>query len=266
VIRILKRNHSYTLFLLGLIMVATSLAGCTAQYNQSESSTGTQLNIFLDVDEYPEMIIEIDSVQGYEPSNFALNGLVREIGNLTGRTEHILLRDEVLDPQGMRDSWSAKEALEYAAAHRDTSPPGTYHKGSAAVMHILFLSGEYADSYAAIAIAQTSTIIVFRGDVETPSAPYPDTSNPSVGDLASRAVLIHEAGHTFGLVNNGVPMVNPHADPEDPHHSSNADSVMKPGIDYFDAQQGWLLGGAGPPFRFDDDDLADVRAFQARMK
>jgi hypothetical protein len=38
--------------------------------------------------------------------------------------------------------------------------------------------------------------------------------------------LVHEFGHGVGLVNNGIPMVIDHEDPQHPHHCTNQECVM----------------------------------------
>lgn len=43
---------------------------------------------------------------------------------------------------------------------------------------------------------------------------------------AEQATVVHEIGHTIGLVNHGVPMVVAHEDASHPHHSSNNNCVM----------------------------------------
>jgi len=44
--------------------------------------------------------------------------------------------------------------------------------------------------------------------------------------ILEQATLVHEFGHALGLVNNGVPMVINHEDPEHPHHCTNDQCIM----------------------------------------
>jgi hypothetical protein len=60
---------------------------------------------------------------------------------------------------------------------------------------------------------------------------YLDTADRGQDKLQTTAemqgtILVHEMGHLLGLVNNGVPMVTPHEDPEEAHHDADEDCVL----------------------------------------
>lgn len=43
---------------------------------------------------------------------------------------------------------------------------------------------------------------------------------------AELAICVHEVGHVIGLVDNGLPMITLHEDPEHPGHDISRDCVM----------------------------------------
>lgn len=81
--------------------------------------------------------------------------------------------------------------------------------------------------------------------------------------LVERAVLVHEYGHLLGLVDCGLPMQTPRADPDLPCHSRNRESVMSALGPSRSADQWLLRDGTGPVWRFDEHDWRDIRAYQA---
>jgi predicted Zn-dependent protease len=92
---------------------------------------------------------------------------------------------------------------------------------------VLFLNGDFEDNQGninknviGISVDGTPVIAVFK-DVILASGLSQFTKV-----FIEQATVIHEFGHTLGLVNNGVPMVTDHEDKAHPHHCSNEDCVM----------------------------------------
>jgi hypothetical protein len=75
-----------------------------------------------------------------------------------------------------------------------------------------------------------------------------------------RAILLHELGHTLGLVNRGVPMLVDREAEAHSGHSTNPNSVMYPSLQI--AASGLVLQSI--PHGFDRDDLADLAAHRER--
>lgn len=85
---------------------------------------------------------------------------------------------------------------------------------------------------------------------------------PPAAEKVERAVLMHEFGHSLGLVGCGIPMVKPRA--IDGCHSPNERSVMHPSADddVASALLDFTQEGGHIHFEFDVDDLEDIRAFR----
>jgi hypothetical protein len=92
--------------------------------------------------------------------------------------------------------------------------------------------------------------------------PYLDANKRDL--IYENEVLLHEAGHAMGLVNNGIPMVHDHVDASETCrcHSSNSASIMHSGVDAIPLEYTWLKSSDLPRRDFDSDDLADIKAFQ----
>lgn len=133
----------------------------------------------------------------------------------------------------------------------------------AGTMHVLFLDGQYENEFVAgmaflvHAFVFTESFAYLAGEdptgLQTLRVPNPDH------DALERAAAVHEIGHLLGLVDRFVPR-NHGPVYEDGEHSGDRASVMYPAIDNVG------LLGLDPEqisYRFTEDDLADVRDYQA---
>jgi hypothetical protein len=122
----------------------------------------------------------------------------------------------------MATSYTTAQIEAIAAANRKPSPSGT------ASFYILFLDGYYDDGtqpqpdVLGVSIGSTSIIAMFK-PVIVASA---DSAHPFQERFVEQTVLIHELGHAFGLVNNGIAMAKPHEDTAHPRHCANPACVM----------------------------------------
>ncbi|MAZ48653.1 MAG: hypothetical protein CME65_08815 [Halobacteriovoraceae bacterium] len=87
--------------------------------------------------------------------------------------------------------------------------------------YIYFLKGnaETSNNTIGFSINGTAVIAIFK-DVITASG------SPAVQKYTEQSTLVHEMGHALGLVNNGIPIVSNHQDPDKTAHTSNSDCIM----------------------------------------
>ncbi len=84
--------------------------------------------------------------------------------------------------------------------------------------------------------------------------------------LTEQCTLVHEFGHSIGLVNNGAPMTSPHEQQDDRYHDVNPNCIMHTfgGLNPITwvtwREQRDVTGG----LLFDDACIADVRAAQSK--
>lgn len=121
-----------------------------------------------------------------------------------------------------KTSWTAQQVLNLAISTWNL--PET---AETAEVFILFLNGDYQDNQGninknviGISLEGTSVVAVFK-DVITTSGFSQFTQV-----FIEQATMIHEVGHAFGLVNNGLPMATNHEDTAHPHHCTNEDCIM----------------------------------------
>ncbi len=206
---------------LGLALLA-GLLGCgAAKPDDRELVAG-----YLRPDPYPRLVVELDAVEGLAladdvvgPLLLALDGLVDKPGGIE------LVVDDSLPASAGRD-WTFAELEQLAEQTFDLEvEPDTIK------IHVLLLDGSYhesdGDELLGLAWGHRHAAL-FQLGIQAACS----TGNGGKG-LSSKScrsaelgVLAHEIGHVIGLVNNGVPMVEDHEDPEHPNHTRDSDCLM----------------------------------------
>ncbi len=186
---------------------------------------------------YGGLRVRIDHVEGRAPDPQALD-LVRDAltdlvagGQLTKPAGIELVLDEVL-PAGT-DTDAVRTFDELATTLEDHAGPDV--EGSFAVIHALWTDGRYegdSDSGTVLGFAWGGNKLVMLADnidracAATLGGPLGAGLDDSLCEAAEGSVLLHELGHLFGLVNNGLPMVADHQDPDHGHHDANDECLM----------------------------------------
>lgn len=147
-----------------------------------------------------------------------------------------------------QDVYTDDDLRALAAANRDTTS-----LGNRITIHVLVLEGEHEDGSVLGVTFNATTFAIFPDQIRgglLSSVNY---------DRFEEAVVVHELGHLFGLVNiTGHGAF--HEDPENPHHSRNRDSVMYWAVE--DVSVANVFRG-GPPTTFDADDEREMKAIRA---
>lgn len=230
------------LLLIGLISL---IGGCASN---PAASRDASVDRFLR-ETPPEMIVEIDYVEGFEPTDPAVDALTSTLDGVSDK-QTIGVERSVIPRRASivtEHEWTLDELTDLAETVLDE------RSSDVVVLHVLYLDGriEGEPDTAGIAIGRTAFLFV----------PHNDLLKVGLGRAEwERALLVHEVGHVIGLVDLGAPMVRPHAKSDDPHHSANPESVMWPTISSYDAALSRVRLGEPPPWRYDSDDLADLAA------
>jgi hypothetical protein len=190
------------------------------------------------------IVLELASERGAEPSSAALEHLRSTFGEVSGKTVGTAVRGG----PAARETWTADQLRE-AADGIEGVPP----QGDTAVLQVLFVHGDYAESDTVLGVAVRADVIaIFADHVDS-------AASPLVGsDAIESAVLVHELGHVLGLVD--LHRDTGRDDPEHPGHSTSRGSVMYWAVESTLVAD--LLTG-GPPREFDAADLADLNAIRA---
>ena len=131
------------------------------------------------------------------------------------------LSEMVEIPSQEEQSWTAAEIMDLAESIWEQEESSVSQE-----FFILFLKGYLDDdgvtntSVLGVSIVGTPVVAVFKDVVLSSS------SQSVVLRFVEQATLIHEFGHIMGLVDNGVPMVTDHLDPDHIRHCINEDCVM----------------------------------------
>jgi hypothetical protein len=202
--------------------------------------------------ERPRLVIEVDVQQGVTFDQAALDHLVDEVARHVDKPEGIVFAGSNAFASD-RTEWTASDLRDVAAANRSTA--STADQVS---VHILYVRGGFhrdGEQTAAIGVAYTASNVAI----------FPQRWAGLGALLGSdraieRAVLVHELGHLFGLVNLTYESEIDHEDPDHPGHSSSTQSVM------YHAIESTLIGqvfSGPPPDRFDQADAADLAGLKS---
>lgn len=233
-----------------LVALAPALGGCLDPFT-GPSGPGDWAREFLQADPYSRMTFEVDWIEGQRPTDEAMNLLERRASQHLRKPGGIrVVMDDAIP--GGEDRWTTDELRDVADQHRDN------HKGgSEGVMYVLYVDGRYAGGEGTVGLAyHAAEFAIFKDKIRDSTSGLLSASPADV----EKAVVVHEMGHLLGLVDNGIPMVEPHEDPDHPHHSDNDDSVMFWAVETNPVQNFFRGRGTAPPTQFDSNDQADMEA------
>lgn len=178
---------------------------------------------FLRAAPYDRLEVEIDWVAGHAPSEEALDHLAGVIGRVCDKPGGVeIVLDEELPDQGS-PAWTVEAAQEVEVEWRDRYRDEA--RGTAA-LYYLYLDGHSADDDDEGRILgyayRGSSLVMFAETMADVDAGLPLLSGGGVEE----AVIAHELGHVLGLVNNGVPMEEPHQDVPHGAHCDDESCLM----------------------------------------
>ena len=232
------------LFFSLLLSVFIALSGCSGSSNSSGTSANQgaeqQGSMSLSLVTLYSTVNAINVHVAYEPNAVPFTGTTQngiQFWSILESNLEALFLTRTIEPNisvpkdlsGMdtiselaQTTWTASQIVDLA---RNTwSLPQT---STTAELYVLFLNGDYEDNQGTInknviglSVDGTPVVAVFKDVILTSGL----SSFTEV--FIEQATIIHEFGHTLGLVNNGVPMITSHEDSTHPHHCTNEDCVM----------------------------------------
>lgn len=227
-------------------------------YN-SHQAPGAAAHDLLSSDKFQSVIIEIQAMQGFEPTTRAQAALkdfitarVNKPGGVT------LVVDPSIPPQN-KSAYSLNEVGMLEAANRQN-----YTTGTQLVTYFLFLDGASTEDDAqsgrkVLAYAyQNTSMAVFEKTIKSISGTLPGQASLATVETT---VVEHEFGHLLGLVNlnPGTPIQSPHQDTPHGNHCNVANCLMYYSVNTSDVVSNILSFGGNPPV-LDAQCLADLRA------
>jgi hypothetical protein len=207
-------------------------------------AVGKNSHFYLN-EKVPKLIIEVNAVRGFAPTQAAVDLLVERLKSVVDKPGGIEVRPVEVVGQG-RDSWTVAHVRKFEEAHRDVE-----NSSQAAVMHISYVDGESADDALGIAY-ESSSVVIFAEALRANALP----TMPA--EVVEKAAIVHEIGHLMALVNIGYKSPRDHHDGDHPGHSKNLESVMYYAVDTIGVYTLFRGLNREPPTDFDADDRADL--------
>lgn len=206
---------------------------------------------FLSNDTYKKLIVQVDYVAGYEPTQAALNHLKGFLEQRLNKSSGIEFNLTGVASPG-QSTLSISEIRDLEKKNRRL-----YTKGDVITAYVFFADADYNENTSSeqvLGLAYgTSSMVIFDKTIRNLSG---GITQPPVSTVEA-TVAEHEFSHILGLVNNGTNMVNNHQDEAHGRHCNNSSCLM-----YFEAETsdliGNLLGSAVPTL--DNHCLEDLRA------
>lgn len=229
-------------------LLIPAFSGCLSDLLDGDSVSPEDLV----TDSKSKWVIEIDYVAGHKPAQSAIDLLKSRMNEVVKKDSITVLVDDILPAQKSNLKTSDFEALK--SKYKDQSGDA-----DTVVTYVLYLDSNSASDTSegrVLGLAYShDTVVMFDEVIESAA-----NLRFSATDI-EKAVLVHEFGHTIGLVNNGVPMQTNHEHSSHKKHSSNSASVMTPAVETTTNLNN-IIGGL--PTTFDANDKADLCAFGGR--
>jgi len=188
----------------------------------SKAGTGESAEAFLQSNSYSHLEIELDYMEGYEPTEQAISSLESFLSNrlnknsITINTNRIPARGDGPYSTDMITTIEDEERDNYTEANSNT-----LHA------YIVVVDGKFAKQDNVLGIAYWNTSMALFGET-IDNISSSDPTSPSEQQVEN-TVLRHEVGHNMGLVGNGTPTQSDHKT-ESSAHCTNDECLMAPSV------------------------------------
>jgi hypothetical protein len=195
---------------------------------QASSSDQPRFVQYLRAQPYERLVLEVDSVMGMAPYPEVERRLIERFAPLLDKPAGItVVHDDTLQPRGSEHAWSDEALRELAKATFDDA-----QAANTITMHVMVVDGHSArdgDGSRILGLAWGHLhMVLFKETIEASCR-----RQGLFGLLADTAcreaelgIWTHELGHVLGLVDNGLPMVEPHRSVDHGRHDMDRDCIM----------------------------------------
>lgn len=259
------------LFLRTIALVAALSAAACGDFDASETAAADRAQLERVVlPSTPRLVVEVDTVEGV-PFSDEISGELRTVlvGLIDKPAGVEIVYDEILSSGSTQTVWSWAELEALSARHRSVES-----SDDSARVHVLIVNGRSdRDDGPEIVLGLSGhhrLVVLFAESIDRVCTETTgDLGQGLVGRLCTQTQLSiwsHEMGHVLGLVDSGVPMVEPHEDPDHPGHDVDPECIMHA---YYNSAtavaeiRGRLQRDEDPGIRFCDQCRADLEMFDA---
>lgn len=256
----MKISKSVTLFFLSLIVLLSCSKDDEASTNSNQDNTieanqqvtGSSSNDLLSDATFKSMVVEVVYVEGFKPTQTAINNFVSFLEDRTFKPEGITVETRAITAPG-NQTYTIQEIAAIENANRTK-----YNTSNQIAVFALFIDGESSsntDNSVVLGTAYLNTsFVIYQETIEELTE---GTFGTNVSVLET-TVITHEFGHILGLTNLGATLQSDHEDTDHPKHC-NVDTCLM----YFSAETGsgimnMVSGGSAP--QLDAQCIADLQA------
>lgn len=218
----------------------------------NQQVTGSSSRDLLSDDTFTSMVIELVYVEGFKPTQTAINNFISFLEARTFKPNGITVQERAIAPPG-NTTYSIQEIINLEEANRTQ-----YNSGNTIAVWVFFADGASASNSGNNVVLGTAyrntSFVIFEKTIH-------DLSNeplePNRSVLES-TVIHHEFGHILGLTNLGADLQSNHEDAAHPKHCDVNDCLM-----FWQAETGSGIGGmvsGGQIPQLDAQCIADLQA------
>ena len=221
-------------------------------HSLNKKSVGSSAHDLLSADKFKKVIVEIQYMQDFEPTQAAINNLKTFMEQRLNKPEGITIKQKQIPASG-KATYTVNEIADIESQNREefTTPDQL-------AIYFLFADNPSASNTSSGKVLGqaywNTSMVVYEKTVQELSG---DLTQPSQATLET-VILDHELGHILGLVNVGTAMVTNHQDSDASHgaHCNNTNCLMYWGVETDDVVKN-LLGGTVP--QLDQNCLNDLK-------
>ncbi|MEX0685438.1 MAG: hypothetical protein WD267_11435 [Balneolales bacterium] len=250
--------------LFALLPLVFLLSSCSDQLTDSNTDTdnvidvdankkspGDSANDLLSDENFKTLIVQIQYMEGAEPTSAALDGLEEFLGE-RGNKSSIEIRVHEPLPVGGKEFYSFTEIRALEDEHRTE-----YNRSDTIAVYYLYVDGgsegDTENSFVLGAAYRNTSLVMFQKNIESVSG---GLGRPPKA-VVETTVLNHEFGHIMGLVDTGSEMQTNHKDSSNGAHCDNSNCLM-----HYTARTNdiatLITGGSAP--ELDQNCLDDLQA------
>lgn len=218
----------------------------------NRQATGSSANDLLSENKFTKTIVEIGYINGFKPTDQALNNFKSFITNRTFKSNGVdFLLKEI--PATGKSVYSLDDVVNLEKEHRTK-----YNTNSTIAVWVLFVDGKSENDTSSSSVLGSAywntSFVIYEETIHGLS----DSSFEPERSVLETSVINHEFGHILGLTNLGTELQSDHEDPNHPKHCNVESCLMFWAAETSQGIGNMLSGGQAPTL--DAQCLADLRA------